>query len=141
MSNGNTSSSALDKLIAQLTSPLDWIGAIVGGVAGSVVSAHMLGLDFGHSILVGAGGGVTATKSGKLAFRCLGIKQKADRFSKLLADAKETQFAADLQVYRTLWNAKVLSNDDFEKSMEGIRKELTKKLINRNKPAIDDPLD
>jgi hypothetical protein len=114
----NIPKSALQQLLDQMTKPEDWLGAIVGGIGGSVVTFHMAGLDFGHSILVGAGAGVTGVRTGKMALQGYFLRRKVKLFNKMLQEEGQSELADDLQELKAQWDIGLLKSDKFELYIE-----------------------
>lgn len=118
--------SGWDSFADQLKDPLDWGLFVLGCAGGSVVTAHVGGLDFGHSVLAGGLGAVGLRRAAAAGLLRSNLKKKAEALHGILQeDGRQRDLITGLGDNIVKWRNKILSNDDFDKCIEEISREDT----------------
>src|SRR4051794_26421380 len=78
---------SLERVLDQLTDPLDWVAAAAGAAGGAVVTGFAHGLDMGHSIPAGALGAIAAKKAAFASFQRPRLRKRADAMMDFLRAA------------------------------------------------------
>lgn len=120
--------SPLEKVLAQITDPWDWVAAGVGAAAGAAASASVGGADLGASIATGAVGAVTAKKSAAAAFVKRRLQKRASALEEILErgifskspsnSSGLTRLRETLGRERELWLRGATSTLEFERQLD-----------------------
>jgi hypothetical protein len=125
---GDENSSGWSRVFAQLSDPLDWAAAFLGGAVGAGGTMVMHGLDVGHSIPTGALTALSLKKAGSASFRRRGLRKKAASLSKMLnSERRYPDLVSDLDDSFRKWELKIIDDNKLAAKINEICDEDTKR--------------
>ena len=119
--------SALDRVLERIEDPWDWAAVALGGAAGITASLFLHGMDFGHAAPSGALAAVGLRHAFLASRKNSRINRKADALEKYLTLQELTDLKELLLAVRQKWTDDILSAGEFEKLLDQISNEDTRR--------------